>query len=417
MTDRSRDFAQSEEEEVKRFDPYRIVVRSWWGYGRAFEPRDVAQIRAWHKVDRLTDSKKGLSGEVKAAGGSCSITYQLKVRYQPTVGFAISRFRMKQELPASLFGDYTNHVEAAIEGTLLNLKASEVLNQDALSNAGKEIAEKIRVRFEKDGITCEARCDLQIPHVDWPKQDPKTPEPIPNQDLFFEVQRQHTQFFLSKDQMEKDGKAAQEEQDAKNSVAADVREKRRRLIERDALAAKQVDEILKRDLEDKHAELVRGRDTKQHEEELKAACAEQKRKMDAERDLREHKIDLSKVDMKFLESEEALHKAAIKSARAEAEAKEVEAVVSRESEIRFKKEEAEIEHRFEIEKRSELLKILPEIVEKSVGAQQRIEHLRVVQVNGAGETGHGLSNSPSFQMAQAVALIREFLTALDERQP
>jgi len=49
-------------------------------------------------------------------------------------------------------------------------------------------------------------------------------------------------------------------------------------------------------------------------------------------------------------------------------------------------------------------------MEKLAGCQQSIEHLRVVQLNGAGETS--LPNTPAFQIAQALTLLRELLAAV-----
>ena len=99
-------------------------------------------------------------------------------------------------------------------------------------------------------------------------------------------------------------------------------------------------------------------------------------------------------------------------ARMEEQVKQAAATVSGELEARLTRERNNAEHVVEIEREREVLRALPMLVEKLSANTPKIEQLRVVQFDGNSDKVRPLPNSAAYSIAEALSLIREFLSSL-----
>lgn len=413
MTTSKHEFRNAGPTQGEKFPP-RVVIRSWWGLGKPYEPSEGYERRPWHKVDWLNYTVDIVDGSVTLADAACEVKYTIEVHYQPTFDFAKNWFRMHKDLPASALEGLKAAIKGAARDELSKLSADRILNETDLIATQENLAQATKNILEARGITCAAYCQFERPSVTWPVQDPNTPQPLfSGQQFYAKVKEQNAAFFLEQQRILDKETADKERLADETAQAAEERAAARRAVERGRLIARNADELLQWEIVDGHSESSRQRESRNHQKELDEKRESKIRLMNVESALRAHKVTLQTGDEQYLTCEQQLLIKERDRARAEEEVRLTASEASNDQTVRLIAQKIQAEHQVELERQRELIKILPALLDK-LSESVPIEQLRIVQMNGAGASDKALPGSPHFQIAQGIAVVREFLGILDE---
>jgi hypothetical protein len=318
--------------------------------------------------------------------------------------------------PATPSGENELRVDTTVSNNGRPAQAANVQLLAGYSLAEAEIKKQVYTYLKTNKINCWVKCELRPPilkEIDGEKEKGKVTADFIYEDVFNKFAEKAGDFHRRR--IEKT-----EGEKRKNKAKAEAEERKNKQSQ-----AQDAEEMAKLEKHLRKNMLENEKEQNRHDAEMRRLRREE-----------EKAIRQEQTDLEIFEIQESLRKLTdeIKLSEKDAAREESEAqfrlnLAKIEHQLKKLKAEGEVirlkaENVMEYERQSELLKVLPQLIDKVGGNPQRIDHLSIMQVDPLTGVDGGDSNgplkgglmNPMFQVAQSIYLLKEILKQFKSSQ-